>query len=325
MFELPDTVPLQRLENELILQKSISFYVLRLDLIERYAGGNKIFKLKYNLEEALRQEHKRILTFGGAWSNHLAAVSSMQLVVSGKQKMEVIAVVRGEEPRVYSDTMRFCREHGMKLHFVSREDYRKRNDVDFIEALRKMFGDFYLLPEGGSNAMAVKGCREIVNYISVPFDVICCPVGSGGTLAGIISGLKEGHQALGFVALKGGEYLRDVITELVNPPLSLRDISPQEEASLSRSAGLSPPKGERKFSFELNYGYHFGGFAKVTDELLRFKKGFEQEFGFELDYVYTSKMFFGLFDLIAKDVFKPGTTLVAIHTGGLQGNKGFEQ
>jgi len=284
-------------------EKKVDLFALRLDEIDHYAGGNKYFKLKYNLAEAQKQGFKKILTFGGAWSNHLAAVAASRQELVGS-KHETIAVVRGEEPRELSDTLRFCKGRGMQLHFVSREEYRKKNEPEFINALNEKFGDFYLLPEGGSNQLAAIGCREILNYIDTDFNYICCPVGSGGTLAGIASGLKEGQKALGFVALKGGEYLDDVVRKLAAT-------LPQGGDVATRQRGL------------LNHNYHFGGFAKITSELISFKKEFERQNAFELDFVYTTKMFFGIFDLIQKDHFKPGSTIIALHTGGLQGNKGF--
>jgi 1-aminocyclopropane-1-carboxylate deaminase len=280
-------IPLQ----QIACNAKVKLFVLRLDTIGYYEGGNKYFKLKYNLEEAKKQGHKTILTFGGPWSNHLAAIAAVS-----REQPGIIAVVRGEEPKVLSDTLRFCKEQGMHLHFVSREDYRRKNEPGFMEELRKKFGDFYLLPEGGSNEMAVKGCGEILDLINIDFDFVCCPVGSGGTLAGISSGLKEHQKALGFVAFKGGEYMEEIITN------------------------LSP----KNSNFKLVHNYHFGGFAKTTPELLTFKKAFETEQGFELDHVYTAKMFYGLFDLINGNYFPEGSTIVAIHTGGLQGNKGFE-
>ena len=301
---LPDKISLQRIENEITTSHKINLYVLRLDTIDFYAGGNKFFKLKYNLEESKKQGHKNLLTFGGAWSNHLAAVAA----AVGSQQLEMIAVIRGEEPKEYSDTLRYCKEKGAHLHFVSREDYRKKTEKEFIDELKNKFGDFYLLPEGGSNTLAVKGCAEILNFINIDFDFICCPVGSGGTFAGIFSGLKEKQQVLGFVALRGGEYLEETINNLVECPL---------------------PRGGDVHLFgqrgSLLYDYHFGGFAKTTPELLCFKKDFETQFDFELDYIYTSKMFYGIFELMKKNFFSEGSTIVVIHTGGLQGNQGFEK
>jgi 1-aminocyclopropane-1-carboxylate deaminase len=299
-------IPLQRIENEITSSHKIHLYVLRLDTIDFYAGGNKYFKLKYNLEEAKKQGFSKLLTFGGAWSNHLAAVASSgwQEAVAGgsKEQPKMIFVIRGEEPKQYSETLRFCKEKGTHLHFVSREEYKRKTESSFIEELKTKFGDFYLLPEGGSNTLAVKGCKEIVDLVNIDFDVICCPVGSGGTFTGIVSGLKQEQTALGFVALKGGDYLEEVITDLAGSPLH---------------------HGGQRGS--LLHDYHFGGFAKTTPELLRFKKEFEKQFGFELDYIYTAKMFYGIFDLMKKNYFSEGSTIVALHTGGIQGNKGFEK
>lgn len=295
---LPPEIPLQPIDNELIRLKGVSLNVLRLDTIELYSGGNKFFKLKYNLEEALKSGASRLLTFGGAWSNHLAAVATVMGKGSAvsEQIKEVIAVIRGEEPRELSKTLRFCKEKGLKLHFVSRSDYREKTEDDFISGLKKQFGDFFLLPEGGSNALAVKGCAEIPGLIKQDFDIICCPVGSGGTLAGITAGLHQDQKALGYVALKNGHYLQETVFKL----------------------------GADKTRFNLLHDFHFGGFAKTSPELLSFKRSFEKEQGFLLDFVYTSKMFFGIFEMLKNDAFPPGTRLVAIHTGGLQGNAGFE-
>lgn len=293
---------LQSIKNELTEEKDVSPFILRLDLIDPITGGNKLFKLKYNLEEAKKIGHKTILTFGGAWSNHLAAVASSLELVVNSQEMKVIAIVRGEEPKELSATLKFCKEKGVCLHFISREEYRKRSDTEYIEQLRQKFGDFYLLPEGGSNTLAVKGCKEILDYIDIDFDYICCPVGSGGTLAGIVSGLKENQQAMGFAALNGKEYLNDEVTNLVHTQFSILHSK-----------------------FCIIDDYTFGGYAKTKPELLSFKKQFEEEQGFALDYVYTSKMMFGIFDLMRKDYFKKGSTIVAVHTGGLQGNAGFEK
>jgi 1-aminocyclopropane-1-carboxylate deaminase len=293
MFQLPINIPFQKIENELTLSHKINLFVLRLDTIDLYAGGNKLFKLKYNLEEAKKQGFEKILTFGGAWSNHLAAVGAVS-----NEQLAVVAVVRGEEPKIYSDTLTYCKEKGVELHFISRTDYRNKTDENFIQELKNKFGDFYLLPEGGSNALAVKGCSEIANYIPIDFDYICTAVGSGGTLAGIASTLKPNQRAIGFSALKGAGYLSDEVCKLIDD--------------------------STKSNFEIVNDYHFGGYAKTTPELLDFKSNFERQFSIPLDYVYTSKMMFGIFDQIKNSNFKEGSIVVAIHTGGLQGNNGFD-
>jgi 1-aminocyclopropane-1-carboxylate deaminase len=276
--------------------------VLRLDLIDAYTGGNKLFKLKYNLDEVEKSGYIKMVTFGGAWSNHLAAVATCFEEAVNKKKLEVIAVVRGEEPAEYSNTLKYCREKGVKLHFVSRAQYKQRNEPGFIHELKAEYGDFYLLPEGGSNELAVKGCREILQYIPIDFNYICCPVGSGGTIAGIASGLKSGQHALGFVALKGTEMIEAQVQHLI------------QMASNSQLSNV-----------QLFHDYHFGGFAKITFELLEFKRRLEIQAGFELDYVYTAKMFYGIENLILHGYFPAGSNIIALHTGGLQGNKGFEK
>ncbi|HKC68761.1 MAG TPA: pyridoxal-phosphate dependent enzyme [Bacteroidia bacterium] len=293
---MPKNIAFQKIENELTIAKKVTLYLLRLDTIDLYAGGNKLFKLKYNLEEAQKQGYKKILTFGGAWSNHLAAVAAVN-----NNPLPIIAVVRGEEPKIYSDTLNFCKEKGVELHFVSRTDYRNKTEPDFIESLKNKFGNFYLLPEGGSNTLAVKGCKEIIDYISIDFDYICTPVGSGGTLAGITTGLKAHQQAIGFSALKGADYLTEEINKLIES---------------------SKPQNQK---FSIIGNYHFGGYAKITPELLAFKTDFEKTHQISLDYVYTSKMMYGIFDKMQKGYFKEGSIIVAVHTGGLQGNKGFEK
>ena len=289
-------IAFQKIENKLTLAHKVNLYLLRLDTIDLYVGGNKLFKLKYNLKEAQKQGFKKILTFGGAWSNHLAAAASVN-----NNPLSIIAVVRGEEPKTYSDTLNYCKEKEVELHFVSRGDYRNKTELSFIERLKNKFGDFYLLPEGGSNELAVKGCKEIIDYIPIDFDYICTPVGSGGTLAGITTGLKAHHQAVGFSALKGADYLTDEVNKLI---------------------GNSESQNSK---FSIINEYHFGGYAKTTAELLSFKTDFENQFNIPLDYVYTSKMMYGIFERIKKGNFKEDSTIVAIHTGGLQGNKGFEK
>ncbi len=295
MLAIPKDILFQKLENEIITSHKINLHVLRLDTIDLYAGGNKLFKLKYNLEEAEKQGFKKILTFGGAWSNHLAAIASVT-----SKKIAVIAIIRGEKPKPLSATLQFSKERGVELHFISREDYRRKNEPTFIDELKYKFGNFYLLPEGGSNALAVKGCREILNYIPIDFDYVCTPVGSGGTIAGIATGLKKHQQVIGFSALKGAQYLNDEVSKLMNSKI-------------------------QNSKFKIVEDYHFGGYAKTNAELLSFKSDFEKQFSIQLDYVYTAKMFYGIFDMIKKNTLKENSTLIAIHTGGLQGNKGFEK
>lgn len=178
----------------------------------------------------------------------------------------------------------------MRFHFVSREEYRNKNFPKPIRLITQLPNN-YVLPEGGTNALAVKGCAEIISLIDIPFDFVCCPVGTGGTIAGIVSSLRENQKAIGFPVLKGAKFLEKDIQKFIGG----------------------------KGSWELNYDYHFAGYAKHTPELLQFISDFEKQNGIPLEQVYTGKMMFGMYDLITKNYFTRGATVIAIHTGGLQG------
>mgnify|MGYP000417314706 FL=1 len=268
-----------------------SLYIKREDLLHPHVSGNKFRKLYYNLQKAKEDHYSTLLTFGGAFSNHILAVAA-----AGKENgMKTIGVIRGEELRekVSSNpTLNKASEFGMVFDFVSREDYRKKNEVAFLQRLKEQFGDFFLLPEGGTNNLAVKGCEEILEEIDADFDFICCAVGTGGTISGIINSSKVSQQVLGFPALKG-DFLNEDIC---------------------------------KFVTQSNWGlvtdYHFGGYAKVTEGLVEFINNFYQKFQVPLDPIYTGKMAFGVLDLIKKKKFPKGSKILMIHTGGLQGIAG---
>ena len=291
-------IPLQKISDARIEKSGVNLYMLRLDKIHHDISGNKWFKLKYNLEEAKRQNKNTILTFGGAYSSHITATAA-----AGKEfGFKTIGIIRGDElnapplpsalGREKNKTLEFAESCGMQLRFVSREKYKKfRTDPN---QLINQSVNYYVLPEGGTNALAVKGCAEIVSHINIPFDYICCPAGTGGTIAGIISSLKENQKAIGFSVLKGGEFLKSEIEKLL-------------------TSLLPPSKGE------LNTAYHFGGYAKHTPEFLKFISDFEKENTIPLEQVYTGKMMFGIYDLIRKKYFEDGKTIIAVHTGGLQG------
>ena len=268
-----------------------SLYIKREDLLHPHVSGNKFRKLYYNLQKAKEDHYSTLLTFGGAFSNHILAVAA-----AGKESgMKTIGIIRGEELRdkVSSNpTLDKAREFGMVFDFVSREDYRRKNEDAFVQRLEKQFENFYLLPEGGTNGLAVKGCEEILEETDTDFDFICCAVGTGGTISGIINSSKVSQQVLGFPALKG-DFLNEDIC---------------------------------KFVTQSNWGlvtdYHFGGYAKVTEGLIEFINNFYQKFQVPLDPIYTGKMAFGVLDLIEKKKFPKGSKILMIHTGGLQGIAG---
>ncbi|MFL5752314.1 MAG: 1-aminocyclopropane-1-carboxylate deaminase/D-cysteine desulfhydrase [Bacteroidia bacterium] len=277
----------------------VKVYMVRLDKIHPSVNGNKYFKLKYNLEEARRSGYHTLLTFGGAFSNHIAATAAAGKVYG----FNTIGVIRGEDSSLTNPTLSEASKNGMQLHFITREQYRQKEFPAFAEELRSKLGNFYLIPEGGSNALAVKGCKEILSYIDTGFDTICCSIGTGATLAGISCGLENHQSAIGFSSLKGGEFLQEKVAE------QILMFSGNKE-SIGRVS--------------INSNYHFGGYARTTAELIAFRNSFQAEHSIELDYIYTAKMMYGIMDLLREGYFKKGSTVVAVHTGGLQGNRGFE-
>ncbi|MBL0047817.1 MAG: 1-aminocyclopropane-1-carboxylate deaminase/D-cysteine desulfhydrase [Bacteroidetes bacterium] len=293
---------IDKINHPLCIKKQVELSLLRLDLIDYYWGGNKYFKLKYNLEEAKRQGKKTLLSFGGAYSNHIAATAA-----AGKAaNFSTIGIIRGEAHTPLNPTLAFASSCGMQLHYVSRENYRTKTDAAFLNTLKNEFGDYYLIPEGGSNLLAVKGCSEILEGIT-DFDTVCCACGTGATMAGIILSLSKNQTAIGFASLKGASFLTQDIQNFI---LEYKQLYEREQLA--------------SVSWDLNTRYDFGGYAKTNSDLISFAQNFERQQGIALDYVYTSKMMYGIFDLIEKNHFPTHTKILAVHSGGVQGNAGFE-
>lgn len=290
--------PVQEVIDPELKDRGIRLLIKRDDLIHEHISGNKWRKLKYNLREAAELSHHTLLTFGGAYSNHIAATA----FAAQKAGLSSIGVIRGEDDNT-NPTLKFAREQGMQLHFVSREAYRIKTDDDFIDELEEQFGRFFLVPEGGANGLGVRGCAEILPEIEDDFDVVCCAAGTGTTLAGLALTLKENQKLLGFPALKGGEFLNEEIEKLI------------------MESRLRPPLAINR---QLITDYHFGGYAKLKPELLDFIQGFTERTGIPLDPIYTGKMMFGIYDMVEKGNFIAGTTVLAVHTGGLQGWEGMK-
>lgn len=280
--------PLQLIHDPILEAAKVQLYLKREDLIHPDIPGNKWRKLKYNLEAARKAGAPTLLTFGGAYSNHLRAVAAAGKLFG----FSTIGIVRGEPHSPLNWSLQYAHDHGMALHYIDRETYRQKHTPEFIAELHRKFGDFYLLPEGGSNDLAVKGCMEIPKEIDIDFDVICCSVGTGGTLAGIASGLKNSQRAIGFSSLKDGDFLRDDVAKL------------QHTAKIPHQD-----------NWQLETNYHFGGFAKTTPELQEFINTFEQQHSIRLERTYVAKMLYGIFDQIKKGAFAPNTTIVAVITG----------
>lgn len=273
----------------------VELFILREDEIHPTISGNKFRKLKYNLEAFQKGNYDALLTFGGAYSNHISAVSA-----AGKEfDMKTIGIIRGEEivDKINENpTLTFAQNCGMQLKFISREDYRKKSNPDFLQKLKSEFGNVYILPEGGTNYLAVKGCEEILGIHTKEFDFISCAVGTGGTISGIINSSENHQEILGFPSLKGADFLTDEIKNFS-----------------SRS------------NWRLIPDFHFGGYGKINDELLDFINDFKFRFDVNLDPVYTGKMLFGIIKLMNDNHFPKETKVLTVHTGGLQGIEGMNQ
>lgn len=289
-------IPLQKVNSDFIKSKEVELYIYRLDLNHPHISGNKLYKLKYNLEDVKNKKKKTLLTFGGAFSNHIAATAA-----AGKEQgFNTTGIIRGEKPVELNSTLKFAKEYGMELHFISRSLYQNKEELNKYVSEKFSEENYYLIPEGGSNELGINGCKEITSNIPIDFDIVCCPCGTGATISGIILSLKEHQSAIGFQILKGEKYIHSEV-----------------------SNWLKHFKSDNT-NWEINEEFHFGGYAKLKPPLLNFMLDFEKGNSIPLDYIYTGKMMYGIMELIKKGKFKKGTKIVAIHTGGLQGNKGFE-
>jgi len=285
---------IQKIEEPLAQEKGIQLFIKREDLIHPEISGNKWRKLKYNLEEARSQGYFTLLTYGGVFSNHIAAVAC-----AGQEfGFKTIGVIRGEESSKENPTLSRASEQGMTLHFVDRTSYREKNSPTFLAQLKQKFGDFYNIPEGGSNCLAIKGCREILPR-SENYDYVCISVGTGGTIAGLITTKSLESKMLGFSSLKG-DFLKGEVENLIRKCL-LSEIQPWQVIS----------------------DYHFGGYAKFDQNLISFINDFKKNHQIQLDPIYTGKLFYGVINLISKGFFTRGSKILVVHTGGLQGINGF--
>ena len=291
------------IKNHLLDEKNIEVSVLRDDLNHPIIQGNKFWKLKYNISNAQKKGNSNILTFGGAYSNHILAVAQ-----AGKEfGFKTIGIIRGEENLPLNFTLKTATELGMQLHYIDRTTYKIKHTQDFKDYLRNIYGAFYLIPEGGTNYYAVNGCMEIIKDSSL-YDYVCCPIGTGGTISGITIANKNQSKVIGFPALKNGDFLKDEVHSQIN--------------SVTQDEELTDILME---SFSLQTDYHFGGYAKINEVLINFVREFNSIHGFKWDLIYNGKMAFGVFDLIKKNHFPKGSKILLVHTGGLQGINGLEE
>ena len=279
---------MQTLDCKLAQQKEIQIQVLRLDKIHPVISGNKIFKLQYFLNDV---DNKKVVTFGGAYSNHLVAAA-----YSCKEKnIDCIGIVRSEQPKMLSHTLQHCIDYGMQLSFISRDEYDKKETAAFIEHLKKQYGDCIIIPEGGFGIKGAKGAAAIMDYVDDDVTHICCAVGTATTVAGLLMNIKPHQKIIAFPVLKGMDDIKQRIEFL--------------------TAGKFK---QQQLHIESNY--HFGGYAKKTDDLISFMNDLYQQYQLPTDFVYTGKMMYGVLDMIEKDFFSPGSKICCVHTGGLQGN-----
>lgn len=293
----PPHIPSTQLKHPLLDQLKVELEVLRLDQVHPTVSGNKFFKLKYNLEEALKQNHRQVLTFGGAYSNHIYATAAAAKLAG----LQSIGIIRGEVSDEKNPTLRSAKDAGMVLKGISRELYRDKTNPEYLGQLRQELGEFYLIPEGGTNALAIQGTTEILSNSQFNFSHLATPIGTGGTFAGLANSILPQQELLGISALKG-EGIQEEMKQLL------------------QTHGIHP-----KGSISIWTQYHHGGYAKWTSELIEFIHWFWESFGIPLDPIYTGKMAFACWDLLQKKYFNPGSRVLLIHTGGLQGNLGFTQ
>ncbi len=290
--------PVTQIWHPLLTQKKIQLFIKRDELIHPVIQGNKWRKLKYNLAAAQQHESNTILSFGGAYSNHLHA-----LAYAGKQlNINTIGVIRGEAPSPLNPCLQDMQDWGMQLRFIKRIEYKHKHRAEFIQKLHDEVGGFYLIPEGGDNNAGKKGCAELLTELQQSYDIICCEIGSGTMFSSLIQNNTSNTQFLGFAVMK----------------------NPQLDQDIRNSLTDSNDHKKTPTIWSVNHDYHFGGFAKTTDELNIFIENFKADHDIQLEPVYSAKLLWGIFDLINKDYFKTGSTILAIHGGGLQGLRGFD-
>jgi 1-aminocyclopropane-1-carboxylate deaminase len=278
------------LHNELLQSKDVTLSVLRLDKIHPVISGNKLFKLHYFLEQAQQNNIQKVVTFGGAFSNHLVATA----YACNLHHLQSAGIVRGEMPAELSHTLSDCIQYGMQLKFISRQEYNNKDTEDFIDLIKNEFGESIIIPEGGYHFLGAKGAGLIMTYIQDSITHICCACGTATTMAGLLTNKKDHQQIIGIPVLKG-----------------MTDIE-------ERIQFLTGKKVNKQVHIES--GYHFGGYAKKNSTLITFMNDVYSEFQLPTDFVYSAKMLYGIFDMINKNYFPKGSQIVCIHTGGLQGN-----
>lgn len=291
MVITPDRQPyIQPISREWYQSKVAEIAVLRLDVVHKDVSGNKWYKLRYNIQHCIDNNIDTILSFGGGYSNHLAATAAMAKLAGLKS----VGVVRGNYPQL-TTTLQFCIDNGMQLRAVAHEEYKRKNSEEMLGRFAEQFPGAFIIPEGGANHLGREGTKDIAGMIPSGYTHVAVSVGTGTTLAGLANALPIGTKVAGFAPMKGGAYLNEEVSEWI--------------------------EDDKKSSYHIYDNWHFGGFGKHTDELLHFMNDFHKEENIPLDKVYTAKMMFGIRQQVLDGVYPADARILCIHTGGLQGNK----
>jgi len=280
----------QQIFSELYLNNEIEVFIKRLDLIDPFISGNKLFKLKHNVDRALLEKKNMLITFGGAFSNHILATAAY----AKKKNIDCLAIVRGEEYSELNPLLTLAKEYGMNFCFVSRKEYAKRNDNNYVSELIRKYKKAFIVPEGGNNKLGVLGAEEILEKQDKSFDYIICPIGTGATLSGIVNSSKKTQKVIGINCIDDTKQINKNISQKTN-----------------------------KNNWEIINEFNFGGFAKFDNILTEYLKKFKLNYKITLDLNYTTKMFFGFEKLIERRYFQRKSKVLLIHTGGTYGNLGF--
>ena len=280
----------QQIFSERYLNNEIEVFIKRLDLIDPFISGNKLFKLKHNVDRALFEKKNMLITFGGAFSNHILATAAY----AKKKNIDCLAIVRGEEYSELNPLLALAKEYGMNFCFVSRKEYAKRNDNNYISELIRKYKKAFIVPEGGNNKLGVLGAEEILETQDKSFDYIICPIGTGATLSGIVNSSNRSQKVIGINCINDTKDINKNISQKTN-----------------------------KKNWEIINEFNFGGFAKFDNLLTEYLKKFKLNYKITLDLNYTTKMFFGFEKLIERRYFHRKSKVLLIHTGGTYGNLGF--
>ena len=288
--------------------RGVSIAIKQEQLLDEYLSGNKLYKLYFHLKSFLTSGKQALATFGGAYSNHLYALAAAGQSLG----LKTLGIVRGEEPAEPSATLNDIKAMGMRLVFVSREDYKRKTDSAWLEQMNILLGgNIYWVPEGGGDSIGARGCQEwakaTLNLTPWEPDVVCIPAGTGATASGVLAAAAP-KRVHAYLALKGRDQ-------------ELREF---EESVITKAAELSHcDERSLRGNFKLESDYHCGGYARVTPQLKAFISGFEHELGVQLDPVYSAKMFYGISQQLQEGIFKKGDKILVLHTGGLQGRRGY--